>query len=132
MYGGDAGFNYNTNELETAARYNLDIVMVVMNNSTMFFDWTQCWEVEDQFPAEVWRQNYDFNSIDFAKVAEGMGCLGITVETPDELQGALERALAYKGPAVVDVRTRVMTKSEVGMMFETAPLGIPAQEPSGS
>jgi len=44
-----------------------------------------------------------FKESNFAKVAEGMGCVGIRVERPSELRGALEKAFSCGGPAVIDV-----------------------------
>jgi pyruvate dehydrogenase (quinone) len=41
--------------------------------------------------------------LDFAKVAEGTGILGLRVEDPEEVRPALERAFAHQGPALVDV-----------------------------
>ena len=36
-----------------------------------------------------------------------MGCFGITVHKPEELQGALEQAFAAGKPALVDVKTDI-------------------------
>ncbi|MFQ5896261.1 MAG: thiamine pyrophosphate-dependent enzyme, partial [Nitrospinota bacterium] len=52
---------------------------------------------------ELWQ----FTEVNFAKVAESMGALGIRVERPGELRGALERAFASGKPAVVDVVTDI-------------------------
>ena len=48
---------------------------------------------------ELWQ----FQDIDFAKIAQDMGCFGIRVTQPGELKRALEQALASGKPAVVDV-----------------------------
>jgi thiamine pyrophosphate-dependent acetolactate synthase large subunit-like protein len=45
--------------------------------------------------------------VDFAKVAEAMGCFGIRVEQPGQIQSALEQAFASGKPAVVDVVTDI-------------------------
>lgn len=45
---------------------------------------------------------WQFTNTDLVKVAEGLGCLGIRVERPDELPGALERAFAAGRPVVID------------------------------
>lgn len=52
---------------------------------------------EAQAPAGL-----DFSPANFAKVAEGFGCLGLRVETPEELGPAMKRAFAHDGPVVVD------------------------------
>jgi thiamine pyrophosphate-dependent acetolactate synthase large subunit-like protein len=48
---------------------------------------------------EMWR----FPEVNFAKVAESFGCVGIRVEKPTDLADALRRAIAMNKPVVVDV-----------------------------
>ena len=48
----------------------------------------------------------------FAAVAEACGFMGIRVEKPEEVTGALQKALAYDGPALVDV---VVNRQELSM-----------------
>jgi acetolactate synthase-1/2/3 large subunit len=43
----------------------------------------------------------------YASVAEDLGCLGIRVEEPREIRGALERAFAAGRPALIDVATDI-------------------------
>jgi acetolactate synthase-1/2/3 large subunit len=50
---------------------------------------------------EMWR----FPDVNFAKVAESFGCVGIRVEKQGELAGALKQAIAMNKPVVVDVVT---------------------------
>jgi acetolactate synthase-1/2/3 large subunit len=45
----------------------------------------------------------DFTDVRYDKIAEAMGCYGERVEDPEELRPALERAVASKKPAVLDV-----------------------------
>ena len=45
------------------------------------------------------------NGVNFAKIAEDMGAVGIRVEKPGELQGALERAFKADAPVIIDVVT---------------------------
>ena len=45
----------------------------------------------------------DFENVDFAKIAEGFGCRGITVTQPDQICDALEEAHRAGGPVVIDV-----------------------------
>jgi pyruvate dehydrogenase (quinone) len=47
----------------------------------------------------------DLKNPDFAKMAEAVGILGIHVEDPGDLEKAVTRALAHKGPALLDVMT---------------------------
>jgi len=43
--------------------------------------------------------------VNFAKIAEGFGCVGIRIEKPGDLNDALKRAIAMEKPVVVDVVT---------------------------
>jgi acetolactate synthase-1/2/3 large subunit len=102
---GDGGFYYHIAELETARRHNINAVIVVNNNSALnqeidlnaaAYDGRQRGRAE-----EMWR----FPDIDFAKIAEGFGCVGMRVEKPGDLNDALKRAIALDKPVVVDVVT---------------------------
>jgi len=53
---------------------------------------------------EMWHFSHEVN---FAKVAEAMGCVGIRVERPEDIRPALEKALASRCPAVVEVISEV-------------------------
>jgi len=102
---GDGGFYYHIAELETASRYNINAVIVVNNNSAL----NQDIKLNDAAyggkqrgrAEEMWR----FPDIDFTKVAQAFGCVGIRVTKPSELNGALREAIAMNKPVVVDVVT---------------------------
>ena len=108
---GDGGFWYHIGELETAARYGINAVILVNDNQALNQnkrgDDAAYRSSEDQGfegnPAEL----YGFSNLDLSKIAESMGCFGIRVEQPSEIQGALEQAIASGRPAVVDVRTDI-------------------------
>ena len=104
-FSGDGGFWYHIGELETAVRNNINLVTVINNNSALSQDQRGDFRayqgLEGGAPEELWR----FNDTNFAQVAESIGCFGIRVERPGDLQGALEQALAANRPAVVDVVT---------------------------
>ena len=102
---GDGGLYYHIAELETASRHNINAVIVVNNNSALnqeiklndiAYGGKQRGRAE-----EMWR----FPKIDFAKIAEAFGCVGMRVERPDELGDALRRAMSMNKPVVVDVVT---------------------------
>jgi acetolactate synthase-1/2/3 large subunit len=84
---GDAGFYYHMAELETAARCGLNLVMIVNNNHSGGVSETA------RFHADV----------NFAKVAESMGCAGLRVERGADIQPALDKALAAGKPAIVEI-----------------------------
>ena len=103
---GDGGIWYHLSELETARRCGINIVTVVNNNHS----WNQeQGGVEGTYGGrtsgsdELWL----FEDADFARIAESMGCLGLTVNRLSELSSALDQAFAADKPAVVDVKTHI-------------------------
>jgi acetolactate synthase-1/2/3 large subunit len=101
---GDGGFWYHVGELETAARCQIATVTVVNNNAAL----AQCrGPVRRLYGEQSGRAEelYAFREVNFARVAEEMGCLGIRVEKASEIGPALRTALASGRPAVVDVAT---------------------------
>jgi acetolactate synthase-1/2/3 large subunit len=103
---GDGGFCYHLAELETAARAGINAVIVVNNNGALqqvrrgidnAYGGTQRGRSK-----EMWVFHPGTN---YARVAEDMGCLGIRVEKPGEIRGALEKACTAGRPTVIDVVT---------------------------
>ncbi|MFN3659011.1 MAG: thiamine pyrophosphate-binding protein [Pseudolabrys sp.] len=107
VFTGDAGFWYHIGEVETAVRWNLASVTVVNNNgggnqSKRGFD--RAYGGEQTAKA---RELWTYRPMNFARLAEDMGALGIRVEKPAEFAPALAQALAAKRPAVIDVATDI-------------------------
>lgn len=103
---GDGGFWYHLTELETALRYGINTVTVVNNNRSLNQEKRGnelTYGGQTAGSDELWM----LSDVDFSKVAESLGCFGIRVERPSELQGALEQAFASGKPAVVDVVTDI-------------------------
>ena len=103
---GDGGFWYHLTELETALRYGINTVTVVNNNHSLNQEKRSNERVYGgQTPGsdELWH----LLDVDFARVAQAMGCFGIRVEQPGQIQSALEQALTSGRPAVVDVATDI-------------------------
>jgi acetolactate synthase I/II/III large subunit len=100
---GDGGFYYHLAELETAARFGINAVILVNNNhslnqETRLFDAAYGGQQRGR-AHEMWQ----FHDTHFAQVAQAMGCVGIRVERPNDLQDALKQAFAADRPAVVEV-----------------------------
>ena len=95
---GDGCFRMNMNEIATAARYNIPIVQVVINNHAlgMVRQW-QTLFYEKRYAATVLD-----DKVDFVKLAEALGATGIRVTKKEELAPALEKALSLGKPVVVD------------------------------
>ncbi len=101
---GDGGFWYHLSELETASRFNIKTVTVINNNGGLaqgIDDIHSLYTGRAGNPGELYR----FSAVNFARIAEEMGCMGIRVEQPDQIAGALRQALAAGRPAVVEVLT---------------------------
>ena len=99
---GDGGFWYHIGELETAARYGINTVTVINNNHSLNQEKRgdeRAYAGQPGNSDELWH----FLDIDLARVARDIGCFGIRVEKPSELQPALEQAFASGRPAIVDV-----------------------------
>jgi acetolactate synthase I/II/III large subunit len=107
VFTGDAGFWYHIGEIETAVRWNINTVTVVNNNaggnqSKRGFDRAYGGTQTDQ-ARELWT----YTKVNFAKIAEDMGAVGIRVEQPKDFAPALERALAADRPVIIDVVTDI-------------------------
>jgi len=107
VFTGDAGFWYHIAELETAVRWNIASVTIVNNNgggnqSKRGFDRAYGGEQTTQ-ARELWT----YRPMNFARIAEDIGALGIRVDKPGDIAPALARALAAKRPAVIDVASDI-------------------------
>ncbi len=102
---GDGGFYYHIAELETARRHNINAVIVVNNNSALNQEINLNSIAYDGKPRGRHEEMWRMPDVNFAKVAESFGCVGIRVEKPGELAGALKKAIAMNKPVVVDVVT---------------------------
>ncbi|WP_238017077.1 thiamine pyrophosphate-binding protein [Dactylosporangium sp. AC04546] len=96
---GDGGFAMLMAEFHTAARYRLPIKVVVNNNNALgMIVWEQ---MVLGFPEYGVR--FGDPTPDYAAWARGCGGFGVQVAHPSQLPGALAEALAFDGPALLDV-----------------------------
>jgi acetolactate synthase I/II/III large subunit len=107
VFTGDAGLWYHIGEIETAVRWKINSVTVVNNNasgnqSKRGFDRAYGGQQTEQ-ARELWT----YRMVNFARVAEDIGALGIRVEKPAEIAPALQRALKADRPVIVDVATDI-------------------------
>ena len=102
---GDGGFYYHLAELETAARYGINLVTIVNNNGALNQEIPHFDRAYGGDPDERGREMWGFSAVDFADVAKSLGCMAIRVERPGDMAGALEKALAAGKPVVVDTVT---------------------------
>ncbi|RDI44296.1 pyruvate oxidase [Falsibacillus pallidus] len=94
---GDGGFTMVMHDFVTAVKYNLPIMVVILNNSKIGMI-----QYEQQ---EIGHLNYetDLADIDFAQFAQACGGEGYRVQNPDELESAMKKAALSKKPVILDV-----------------------------
>lgn len=105
---GDGGLWYHLLELDTARRCGINTVTIVNNNHSL--NQERGGNERDAGNGKRTPQSdsfWLFQETDFAKLAEGMGCIGIVVTKPSELAAALDRAFSADKPVLIDVRTHV-------------------------
>jgi len=103
---GDGGFWYHMSELETALRYGINAVIVVNNNHSLNQEKRsndRLYAGQPGNPEELWHML----DVDLAKLAQAIGCFGIRVDQPGQIQSALEQAIASGKPAVIDVASDI-------------------------
>jgi acetolactate synthase I/II/III large subunit len=104
---GDAGLWYHIAEIETAARWGINAVTVVNNNSSGNQSKRGFDRVYGGTQTEQARELWTFSKVNFARLAEDMGAVGIRVEKPSELGGAITTALKANRPVIIDVVTEI-------------------------
>jgi acetolactate synthase-1/2/3 large subunit len=107
---GDAGFNMTLGELETARRLGLAFTLVVVNNAASGY----VKALQHLMYGQGGYQSSDLDEVDYAAVAEALGCAGIRVDKPGQLAPALESASERRDrPTVIDV---VVTRDPAKML----------------
>lgn len=100
---GDGGFLYNSQEMNTAVNYGINVIVIVFN---------------DEAYGNVHRdqiQKYDNRVIgsklknpDFVKLANSYGMQAAKVSTPDSLQLELKKAIESQSPYLIEVTVGMM------------------------
>lgn len=95
---GDGCFRMNMNEIATATRNNMPLIQVVVNNHVlgMVRQW-QTLFYEGRYSNTVLQ-----DKVDFVKLAEAMGAVGIRVTTKEELPKAIAKAIELNTTVVLD------------------------------
>ena len=95
---GDGCFRMNMNEIATAARYNIPVIEVVINNHVLGM--VRQWQT--LFYGKRYSHTVLNDAVDFVKLAEAMGAKAYRVSSKEELRPTLEEAMALKAPALID------------------------------
>jgi 2-hydroxyacyl-CoA lyase 1 len=96
---GDSAIGFSGMEMETACRLNLPIKIVVLSNGGIGSGIEKLPEDRMSAPPRVLTIGSGYE-----RMMEAFGGKGFYVEDPKKLRGALDEAMAYKGPALVNVR----------------------------
>lgn len=116
---GDGCFRMNMNEMATAARYNIPIVEVVINNHVLGM--VRQWQT--LFYEKRYAHTILNDKVDFVKLAEAMGAVGILVTKREEVAPAIERALSLGRPVLVECQIDCDDK-----VFPMVPAGAAIEE----
>jgi acetolactate synthase-1/2/3 large subunit/sulfoacetaldehyde acetyltransferase len=95
---GDGGFLYTAQELNTAVRWGIPLISVVLNNG--------CHGAEKAQQQRFYGGRYigvDLVNPRFDKLAEVYGARGFYVQHPDEIADAVREALRLDGPSVIEI-----------------------------
>jgi len=107
---GDGGFNMTMGDMETAKRIGANFVLCVFNNAASGY-------VKALQHSLYGADNYQSSSLhelDYAAIANAMGCLGIRVDDPEKVADALAQGLANtRSPTVIDF---VVTRDPARML----------------
>lgn len=95
---GDGCFRMNMNEIATAARYNIPVIQVVINNHVLGM--VRQWQ--NLFYGQRYSATVLNDAVDFVKLAEAMGAKAILATTQKEFADAFAEALEYNGPIVIE------------------------------
>jgi acetolactate synthase-1/2/3 large subunit len=99
---GEGSIQMNIQELSTCKQYNLPIKIVALNNR--YLGMVRQWQ--EFFHGNRYSHSYMDALPDFVKLAEAYGHVGILVEKPSDVEGALKEAFARKDDLVfLDFRT---------------------------
>ena len=98
-FSGDGGLSMLMGELLTVKLHNLPIKMFVFNNSSLGM--VKLEMLVQGLP----EHETDHDSVNFAKIAEASGIKHFRIEDPKDAPEQIKKALAYNGPALIDVVT---------------------------
>jgi acetolactate synthase-1/2/3 large subunit len=116
---GDGSAMMNIQELDTYARYDLPIKILLFDNNClgMVRQWQQLF-YNERFSNTIYSRHPDF-----VKIAQGMGIEALRADDPGDLHKLMERAFGIKGPVLVHIP---IPQSE--NVFPMVPAGAPLSQ----
>lgn len=132
---GDSAFGFSAMEVETMARFQMDVLIFVMNNSGLYrgdTDTAEKWNERRRNTVAgtttegkgltAWSLGYE---TDYQKMAELAGGIGIVARTPEELKEATKKGFEARVPVVVNVI--IDPQADLEMVSEFVPFPSPWQ-----
>jgi len=95
---GDGSFQMNSQELATVVQEDIQVIVAILNNG--FLGMVRQWQ--ELFFNRRYSETCLIGSVDFVKLAEAYGALGLRVTKPGEVAPAIEEAVAAEKPVVID------------------------------
>ena len=94
---GDGSFQMNLQELATCREHNIPVKIIIMNNGYL--------GMVRQMQEKIYNNRYqvEMTNPDFVKIAEAYDLFAIRVTSKNELIPAINKAIAHKGTAIVDI-----------------------------
>lgn len=97
---GDGGFRMNMNEIATSVRNNIPVIEVIIDNRVLGM--VRQWQT--LFYGKRYSHTVLDDAVDYVKLAEAMGAVGMKAETPEEFREAFAKALKLNCTVVIDCR----------------------------
>jgi tartronate-semialdehyde synthase len=114
---GDFGFTFLVEELAVAAKHQLPIIVIILNNAYLSLI-RQNQKYAYEYECGVAMEENQNGLIDYIKVAEGFGCAAERVYEPSDIAGALERAKQSNRPYVIDFICERETDGSMGASID--------------
>ena len=95
---GDGSFQMTSQELATASKSNIKVIVAILNNS--YLGMVRQWQ--ELFFDERYSYTDISQSVDFVKLAEAYNLVGIRAEKPSEVPSAISEALSADRTVVID------------------------------
>ena len=107
---GDSAFGFSAMEIETMARYGMDVLIFVINNGGVYHgdsksadEWLALQKASLEGKSSGLRSTSLGWEVGYEKIAQACGGLGYLVRTPKELEEATVKGFEAKVPVVVNV-----------------------------
>jgi acetolactate synthase I/II/III large subunit len=95
---GDGSIQMNIQEMATAVADQIPVKIAILNNGYL----GMVRQFQELFYEKRYAQTYLKGNPDFVKLAEAYGAVGLRAERPEEVGPVIEKALAIKGPVIID------------------------------